>query len=287
MFDCKNTLTLVCVLSMTPALFSADVIAGRRQFRKEVFSDAETVRSGLHSPDSEIRRFALVMLYRNGGVKALPEAEKALEDSDARVRVMAAHICGKHLTENLRRKLQRLASSDPVPSVKYQAHHELWPFNRKNLLLKNDRSWDYLVKPLNSFPIPLAGICKTDPAQTGHSYGYQNPGVSVQDWMTFSAGQPFALAAGQCMWIRTEFVMPKPEKTHHALELVIPATGDWDVWLNGVYLGDSRANPEKGAFRLDCTAEAKPGESNLLVLRASGGKTAPAIAGEMRGEYME
>jgi beta-galactosidase len=125
--------------------------------------------------------------------------------------------------------------------------------------------------------------------------GAQTPGYADADWETVSvphtwtrAGYYLDAQSGHVNrpgnlnltqgvgWYRLTFTPPVSFDGKQAWLQFDAASRMASVWLNGVYLGEHRGGFSR--FRLEATKALKPGQPNLLVVRADNTKPAPGKA---------
>ena len=259
----------------------------RREFRArlERMGPAAVVDEAMRSSDSAIRTYALARLYESDSQKAIAYLDKALDDESPDVRKLAVSLLGPHLNEARRARIQAMASQDKDQHVRWAASASLWPLHRKNVLLKDDKSWDYLVKKVGEFEFPASGwrTC-ADADSNGHWRGFGAADFDDSAWQGVKGSQIFTLKKG-IRWYRVHFTPAAPSR-FHAFEVVLPAVkGKCFVWLNGIYLGQ-RMEEAEGEVRLNATSEVIPGKDNVLSIRieASG---AGGLTKMARGEWMD
>ena len=286
----KQALLSFCLslLFVTAAICGDDAIAARRKFRMKLEKKgAEAViGEAMRSSDSAIRKYALARLYDAAPEKALPFAEKALDDESADVRALAASLMGPHLNDNRTAKLNTMAESDKDQMVRRAASAALWPLHRDNVLLKNDKSWDHLVKMVGSFDLPEKGWrISDDVASNGHWRGFGSAAFDDSAWTAVDAGEKLFAQKKGVQWLRVHFT-PVAPKSFNAFEIVLPEVkGKCFVWLNGIYLGQ-RMDEKTGEFRLNATSELIPGKDNVLSIRIDATE-AGGLLKLARGEWME
>ena len=285
----KTRKILLCCLALFLSagfLLANETITARRAFREKLEKQgpAAVIDDAMRSPDFAIRRYALARLYEVAPDKAVAYADKALDDDAPEVRKLAALLLGPHLDEKRTAKLRSMAERDADQYVRWAASAALWSLHRKNVLLKDDKSWDHLVKQIGTFDFPAAGwkVCD-DTASNGHWRGFGSAECDDSSWRNVNA-QSFAQKKG-VQWYRVHFTPTAPQH-FNAFEIVLPdVKGKCFVWLNGIYLGQ-RLEEAAGEVRLDATNEITPGKDNVLSVRVeasdNGGLTKNA-----RGEWME
>ena len=287
----KNCTFLSVFLSLLLCMVAAggdDAIAARRDFRKklEERGAAAVIGDAMRSSDPAIRKYALARLYEAAPEKALPFVEKALDDESAEVRALAASLLGPHLNEKRSTMLKNLADSDNDKKVRSAASSALWPLHRENVLLKDDKSWDHLVKSVGAFDLPEKGWrVSEDIESNGHWRGFASAGFDDSRWSAVDAGQNLFVQRKGVQWYRVHFT-PAAPKSFNTFEIVLPEVkGKCFVWLNGIYLGQ-RMDDKAGEFRLNATAEVIPAKDNVLSIRID----ASEAGGMTRlpcGEWME
>lgn len=265
----------------------------RRSFRDSLAAAADfrtICRTGMNAPDAGIRRYALAEWYDRDAAGALPEAVKAAADPDPDVRVLAVEILGRHLDSEYRALLIRMARQDSAAPVRQTAKRALFPFYRPVKLLKDDRSYDYLVQTLATVELPAAGWkFQSDPDGSGHLKNYFAAEFDDRAWPEIAVDRPWSNSPADGIgFYRVRFKAVPPGK-FQAFELVFPKVSDnLYVWLNGVYLGQrDHGGSESEEFRLDATAEVKTDAENVLVVRVEGPAGKGGILAPPRGEWMK
>ena len=256
-------------------------VAERQKFRKALATGdkVSVCRQAVRSEDSAVRRWALASLYEADAEKGLIMAEKLIKDKAGEVRELAARILGRHPNDARKAILQKLSKSDPVDQVRYSANHALWPLYRQNVLLKDDPSWDYLVKLVKTDNLPQDNWkIAADKNADGHLKGFNKIDFDDSSWKSGKVNDPANCAQGGVVWYRLKYKADAPDK-QNSYEIVLPEVkGNCYIWLNGVYLGQ-RTDGKSGELRMNGGKEVKPNAENVLVIRVdapkNGGITTP------------
>ena len=181
-------------------LLGDETVAARRAFREclEKKGAAAVIDDAMRSRDFAIRKYALARLYEAAPEKAIAYADKALDDEAPEVRRLAASLLGPHLDEKRTAKLRVMAERDADQHVRWAASSALWPLHRKNVLLKDDKSWDHLVRRIGKYDFPEKGwrVCE-DAASNGHWRGFGSAECDDSSWRVVNV-KLFAQKKGGC-----------------------------------------------------------------------------------------
>ena len=279
-------LLLFCVAAVLPA---NSQISARQAFRAAVAKQPDAFRKYLNDKDPEIRRYALYLLVKADGVKALPQLAKAIDDNDASVQFTAAEALAgmaKTAPKEVQPLLEKVAANAQNTDIRQVAVKASWPFQREIKLIRNDHTWDHDVVVVKKIDLPTKGWnFTTDVKQDGHNKGYFKPRFNDKKWRKMDMGywefqgvEDFDGIA----WYRIKFRMPE-KMDHTAVEISFGGVDEsaW-VWLNGKYLGchDEGQEGVGKRFAVDCTKEVAWGQENVLAVRIgdvanAGGITKP------------
>lgn len=264
-------------------------ISARQAFRTAVEKQPDAFRKYLDDKDPEIRRYALYLLVKKDGVKAIPQLAKAIDDNDVYVQFTAAEALAglaKKAPKEVQPLLEKVAANAKNNDIRHVAVKASWPFQREIKLLRNDPTWDYEVVVVKTLDLPTKDWnFITDPRQNGHNKGYFKPRFNDKNWRKMDMGywefQGVEDYDGVA-WYRIKFRMPE-KMDHNAVEIIFDGVDEsaW-VWLNGKYLGchDEGQEGVGKRFAVDCTKEVAWGQENVLAVRIgdtanAGGITKP------------
>lgn len=266
-------LMMFCFAAVLPA---NSQIASRKAFRSAVEKNPEAFRKYLNDKDPEIRRYALYLLVKADGVKAIPQLAKAIDDNDASVQYTAAEALAglsKKAPKEVQPLLEKVAANAKNTDIRHVAVKASWPFQREIKLIRNDHTWDHDVVVVKTIDLPTKGWAfTTDERQDGHRKGFFNTRFNDKKWRKMDMGywefqgvEDFDGIA----WYRIKFKMPA-KMDHTAVEIAFRGVDEsaW-VWLNGIYLGSHDIGPEgwKEPFAVDCRKEILWGRENVLTVR--------------------
>lgn len=273
-------LTLLLTAGCTTATHPADAaLAARRAYRQQLAKPSTrpaALQAGLHHADPLIRQNALYETIREHGQKSIASIEHLTRDPDPRVQKLLLDYVKTIADDDLRLRLARdIRAHASAPSVLKEANTLFGTFNfqRHNLRLKNNPTWDHEIETLQT--ITLADDnwkIAADPAEIGHEKKYYAVDFDDTSWKPVRVGgwEHQGLGAYDGIaWYRIRFKAPAKDKAN-AAELHFGAVDEvaW-VWLNGTYVSqhDLGADGWDTPFALDITPEIKWGEENLLVVR--------------------
>ena len=269
--------TAVIVLLGSIAVVSANgQIRARQAFRSAIEKNPESFRQYLDDKDPEIRRYALYLLVKADGVKAIPQLAKSIDDSDASVQYTAAEALAglsKKAPKEVQPLLEKVAANAQTSDIRHIAVKASWPFQREIKLIRNDHTWDHDVAVVKTIDLPTKGWnFAVDPKQDGHNKGYFKPRFNDKKWRKMDMGYWEFQGVDDydgIAWYRMKFRMPE-KMDHTAVEIIFKGVDEsaW-VWLNGKYLGchdEGQAGVGK-RFAVDCTKEVAWGQENVLAVR--------------------
>ena len=271
----KKQLVFLCTLAFAAALSAGDLIAARRDFRKEAADchyDYQYLVRKMQDPDVEIARFSITLLAKHHPGKALSAFGKISFPADpliAEAVLIAIADFPESETAGLRHKILS-SSSDPRlrPFKKARLPH------RMNFSLRNDPSYDHAVTVIKKILLPKKNWNFTaDPNDEGFQNRYYAEDFDDSGWRKISVTGcwekqnvgPYDGIA----WYRVKFRMP--EKIHcSGVDISFGAVDEsaW-VWLNGKYIGQHDIGPAgwNVPFSLNIASELKWGEENILAVR--------------------
>ena len=269
--------TAAIVLLGSIAVVSANgQIRARQAFRSAIEKNPESFRQYLNDKDPEIRRYALYLLVKADGVKAIPQLAKSIDDSDASVQYTAAEALAglsKKAPKEVQPLLEKVAANAQTSDIRHIAVKASWPFQREIKLIRNDHTWDHDVAVVKTIDLPTKGWnFAVDPKQDGHNKGYFKPRFNDKKWRKMDMGYWEFQGVDDydgIAWYRMKFRMPE-KMDHTAVEIIFKGVDEsaW-VWLNGKYLGchdEGQAGVGK-RFAVDCTKEVAWGQENVLAVR--------------------
>lgn len=267
-------LIIMCAALCLPEC-SAELIAARQKFFREISEKPSAAKRYLNDKDPEIRRYAVYSIIKNQSEFDFEVISAAVNDPDDQVVFTAASVLPSSIGKDSRvlTLLRKLAQESKNPQVRQIAVQATWPFHREIRLLRNDPTWDYEVKVVKSIPLTDSPwLFRLDPMQDGHLKDFFKPGSDLLQWKKIKMGvwetQGFQGYDGVA-WYTIKFKMPEKIDCN-AVEVAFGAVDEsaW-VWLNGVYLGAHDIGPEgwKEPFSMDCTKEILWGKENTLTVR--------------------
>ena len=269
--------TAAIVLLGSIAVVSANAqIRARQAFRSAIEKNPESFRQYLNDKDPEIRRYALYLLVKADGVKAIPQLAKSIDDSDASVQYTAAEALAglsKKAPKEVQPLLEKVAANAQTSDIRHIAVKASWPFQREIKLIRNDHTWDHDVVVVKTIDLPTKGWnFAVNPKQDGHNKGYFKPRFNDKKWRKMDMGYWEFQGVDDydgIAWYRMKFRMPE-KMDHTAVEIIFKGVDEsaW-VWLNGKYLGchdEGQAGVGK-RFAVDCTKEVAWGQENVLAVR--------------------
>ena len=273
-----------------------DGIQARRAFRAAIEKNPECFRQYLTSKDPEIRRYALYLLVKADGVKAIDQLAKAIDDNDASVQYTAAEALAglaKQSPEKVQPLLEKVAANAKTPDIRHIAVKASWPFQREIKLIRNDHTWDHEVVVVKTLDLPTKGWkFATDPRQDGHRRGYFNVRFNDKKWCKMDMGYWEFQGVDDfdgIAWYRIKFTMPE-KMDHTAVEISFGGVDEsaW-VWLNGKYLGchDQGQTGVGKPFAVDCTKEVVWGKENVLAVRIGDAANAGGITHPIKIEILK
>ena len=286
-------LMMFCFAAVLPA---NSQIASRKAFRSAVEKNPEAFRKYLNDKDPEIRRYALYLLVKADGVKAIPQLAKAIDDNDASVQYTAAEALAglsKKAPKEVQPLLEKVAANAKNTDIRHVAVKASWPFQREIKLIRNDHTWDHDVVIVKKIDLPTKGWnFTTDPRQDGHNKGYFNSRFNDRKWRKMDMGywefQGVEDYDGVA-WYRIKFRMPE-KMDHTAVEIIFGGVDEsaW-VWLNGKYLGchDEGQEGVGKRFAVDCTKEIAWGQENVLAVRIGDVANAGGITNPIHVEILK
>jgi len=269
----KKVFLLLLSAALFPLCAANDSLTELRSARENMEKDYRSAEKYLQDDNPEIRRFAIYTLAKKKGKKAIPELCRAMSDRSEIVRYTAILALSSMRSEPAVQAQMAKSASDPSVRIKKISSSASWPFSRKNLLLRQDASWDHDVIVVKKFQIPEDNWkLKADPANQGHLKKWFAPTFKDSDWLSVKVGawekQGLPDYNGYA-WYRIRFTMPE-KMDSNAVEIHFGAVDEsaW-VWLNGIYLGDHDLGLEgwNQPFALDCRKEIRWGKENVLVVR--------------------
>ena len=167
-------------------------ISARQAFRTAVEKQPDAFRKYLDDKDPEIRRYALYLLVKKDGVKAIPQLAKAIDDNDVYVQFTAAEALAglaKKAPKEVQPLLEKVAANAKNNDIRHVAVKASWPFQREIKLLRNDPTWDYEVVVVKTLDLPTKDWnFITDPRQNGHNKGYFKPRFNDKNWRKMDMG---------------------------------------------------------------------------------------------------
>jgi uncharacterized protein YaaR (DUF327 family) len=252
------------------------VLARRRAVRELAKYSPKTVKyleKAVNDSDAIIRVTAIKSLCQVKAYDKQTLLEGLISDQNSLVRLTTVkELAGlQPRTEKIRELLNKMRNDDSS-MVKEIANKALFPFFRENITIRNRVDYDYEVHVSKEIDLPLKN-CKyqLDKAQKKHLNGCYKVDFNDSDWLGSNRENTDA-DFRNVVWYRQEFKLPtKPEGV--ATELHFEAIcGDTWVWLNGIYIGqytNGVAGTSK-ALNLDVSKEVKWGEDNQLTVRTYG-----------------
>ncbi|MCQ2403125.1 MAG: HEAT repeat domain-containing protein [Lentisphaeria bacterium] len=232
----------------------------------------------LQDPDSLVCQNALLALRQREGSK-LDAAflARCLNSEKTAVRLLAAdfYFSPPALTPERPLLAQTLLKTEKDKKMRQLLTQAIWPFHRKNVLLKDRKDWDHEVTMTAEHPLPLDGWkFQLDPAADLHlGNGCHRKEFDDSQWMDIAIGKSWEEQGHQYdgyAWYRSTFQAPERPEKFNAAELHFEGVDEcaW-VWLNGVFIGDHDLGADGWniPFSLDVTEEIRWGEPNQVTIR--------------------
>ncbi|MCK5804928.1 MAG: hypothetical protein KAI66_18975 [Lentisphaeria bacterium] len=258
-------------------------VARRRAARKIIAMGAVAkaeIITLTEADDIVIKRAALRRVVDIFGPGALPALKRALADSSALVRLVAAEeLVNAKPRSKAVRGLLMAATKDKDLAVRQVAASAFWSFHRDVVPLRKRADWDHAIEVVARKPLPVTGwMFRTDPGQLGHVDGWFGPRLDETRWHAIEVGKFWHDALPKKVghfegigWYRTTVLFPeKPAGEFHQVVLHFEANDEstW-VWLNGTYAGQHDIGPS--GWRTPCDIEIGPfvkwGQPNQITVR--------------------
>ena len=267
----------------------ADAVSRRQAFRARLAEEpAAAIAAGLRDEDAVIRRYCVYQDFLRNGPDAVDGWTELLDDPDEQVQLAVVECLAKLPLEDARRQAMGKAfvATSKFPAVIQQASRldaAAFNFQRVNVRLKDDPTYDHIVEMKESIPLPDdRWLMCIDPAETGHTKKWFEADLDETGWKPVKCaaweGQGFPGYDGVA-WYRIRFNAP-PKENCVGAELKFGAVDEqaW-VWLNGKYVGQHAIGPEGWdvAFWLNIGDEIVWDAENLLVVRVEDSKMAGGI----------
>ena len=232
----------------------------------------------LQDPDSLVCQNALLALRQRQGDK-MDETFllRCLNSDQTAVRLLAAefYFSPGALTPGRSLQAQTMLKTEKDKKMRQLLTQAIWPFHRKNVLLKDRKDWDHEVAMTAEHPLPLEGWkFQLDPAADLHlGNGCHRKEFDDSQWMDIAIGKSWEEQGHQYdgyAWYRCTFQAPERPAKFNAAELHFEGVDEcaW-VWLNGIFIGDHDLGPDGWdmPFSLDVTEEIRWGEPNQITIR--------------------
>ncbi len=110
----------------------------------------------------------------------------------------------------------------------------------------------------------------------GEKSKWHTPKADDQNWRRLALGQKPPAREGSIVWYRTRFTLPKADGWHIPWRLVLHATGDGNIWLNGIHIGRyQERGPQREFYLPECWLN--PDAENFLAIALWSSEGVPTI----------